>query len=68
MYSIMESETFLYRDGTLLGLPKSQIRGEGEVYPPFDMWKLIKQSKSEVLSLFGQLLSVRFCDISLFSE
>ena len=52
----------------LLGLPKSQIRGEVKFILPFDMWKLIKRSNSEVLSLFGQLIVVRFCYISLYSE
>ena len=68
MYSIMESETLLYRDGIYRVSVRVRYEESVKFILPFDMWKLIKRSKSEVLSLFGQLLGVRFCYISLFSE
>ena len=64
MYSIMESETLLYRNGIYWVSLRVRYEERVKFILTFDMSKLIKRSKSEVLSLFGQLLGVRFCYIS----
>ena len=54
MSSIMESEALLYRDCIFWVSLRVRYEERVKFSVPFNMWKLIKRSKSEVLSLFGQ--------------